>query len=83
MAVTGGGEYAEYAVRFFADYDGPVHDADGNEVGHVTMTIKHPESRGLGDTIEKATSALGIKSCGGCKRRRDKLNKLIPYKRKQ
>ena len=36
-------------------------------------------SRGLGDTIAKRTSAVGIKPCGGCKRRRDSLNKLLPY----
>lgn len=37
-------------------------------------------SRGLGDTIAKATKAIGIKPCGGCKKRQAKLNKLIPYK---
>lgn len=44
---------------------------------------REPPSAGLGDTIEKATSKLGIKSCGGCKRRRDKLNKAFPYKKTQ
>lgn len=39
-------------------------------------------SRGLGDTIEKATSKIGIRSCGGCKRRRDWLNRAVPYKKK-
>ncbi len=45
------------------------------------------ESRGLGDTIEKFTKATGIKKiadaipggCGGGKRR-DVLNKILPYK---
>ena len=48
------------------------------------------KSKGLGDTIEKVTTATGIKKvvdtvarktkrdCG-CKRRRDKLNKMFPY----
>lgn len=36
--------------------------------------------RGLGDTIAKATKAVGIKPCGGCKRRQAKLNELVPYK---
>ena len=40
------------------------------------------KSRGLGDTVAKITSAIGIKPCGGCKERQDKLNKLIPYKNK-
>lgn len=44
---------------------------------------RDPPSRGLGDTIEKLTSKVGIKSCGGCKRRRDKLNKAIPYRKNQ
>lgn len=36
-------------------------------------------SRGLGDTIAKATKAVGIKPCGGCKRRQAWLNALAPY----
>jgi hypothetical protein len=36
-------------------------------------------SRGLGDTIAKITSAVGIKPCGGCKERQEILNKLVPY----
>ena len=52
------------------------------------------ESRGLGDTIAKFTHAtkldvfakwvaklFGQKDCG-CERRREKLNKKIPYKNK-
>ena len=50
------------------------------------------ESRGLGDSIEKFTTATGIKKvvdnvskglnipCG-CKGRRDALNKMFPYKK--
>ena len=78
--------YGDYRVEFLADYDGPVFDAHGNEVGRITVKIKTPApppSRGLGDTIEKLTSKVGIKSCGGCKRRRDKLNKAIPYRKNQ
>lgn len=54
------------------------------------------ESRGLGDSIEKFTKATGIKKvvesatelvtgkkdCG-CSERRDKLNRLFPYKNKE
>ena len=36
-------------------------------------------SRGLGDTIAKMTKAVGIKPCGGCKKRQKKLNKWVPY----
>jgi len=54
------------------------------------------KSKGLGDTIEKITTATGIKSftdiladkgvfgskkdCG-CKKRKEKLNKAFPYKK--
>jgi len=38
------------------------------------------QSRGLGDTIAKATKAVGIKPCGGCKKRQDWFNKHFPYK---
>jgi hypothetical protein len=37
-------------------------------------------SRGLGDTIAKITSAVGIKACGGCKKRQARLNELVPYR---
>ena len=37
------------------------------------------EMRGLGDVIARATSAIGIKPCGGCKQRQEALNKLIPF----
>jgi len=32
---------------------------------------------GLGDIIKLATSAIGIRPCGGCERRAAALNKLI------
>ena len=35
--------------------------------------------RGLGDVVERVTQAVGVKSCGGCKARRDKLNNLVPF----
>ncbi len=46
------------------------------------------KSKGLGDTIEKITTAIGIKSlvekvnkdCG-CSKRKKKLNELLPYKK--
>ena len=41
------------------------------------------ESKGLGDTIKKITNAVGIKQCGACKKRQEKLNKMFPYKTKE
>jgi hypothetical protein len=47
------------------------------------------KDKGLGDTIERITNTTGIskivksitKECG-CKKRKDKLNNLFPYKNK-
>lgn len=41
-----------------------------------------PPSRGLGDTVKKIIDRVTFrkaKPCGGCKKRREALNKLIPY----
>ena len=38
------------------------------------------KSRGVGDTVAKFTKAIGIKPCGGCKKRREKFNNAMPYK---
>ena len=35
--------------------------------------------RGLGDVVASVTSAVGIKPCGGCNKRREALNKLVPF----
>ena len=55
----------------------------GRTLQKVDRPTKHkcitPSSRGLGDTIAKMTSAVGIKPCGGCKKRQAALNKLVPY----
>jgi hypothetical protein len=45
----------------------------------VTKACFKNQSKGLGDTIAKVTTALGIKPCGGCKERQRALNELFPY----
>ena len=52
---------------------------DGTVETH-SYEILDPRSTGLGDTIAKATKAVGIKPCGGCKKRQAALNKIVPYK---
>ena len=37
------------------------------------------KSRGLGDTVKTITDKLGIKQCGGCKKRQKQWNKVVPY----
>ena len=53
------------------------------------------ESKGLGDTVAKITHALGLDKVAekvaeavgaddcGCKRRQEKLNELLPYKKEE
>jgi hypothetical protein len=37
------------------------------------------EDIGLGDVIKRATSAVGIKPCGGCERRAVALNRCFTF----
>lgn len=39
------------------------------------------EEIGLGDLIKKATYAMGIQPCGGCKRRAAALNRWMSFSR--
>lgn len=39
------------------------------------------DDKGFGDTVKRVTAAVGIKPCGGCQQRAEKLNKLIQYRR--
>jgi hypothetical protein len=54
------------------------------------MEVLIMESKGLGDTIEKITTAIGIKAVAdkipgdcGCGKRKEKLNNMFPYKNKE
>lgn len=74
--------------RFHVEWKAPAHGEqckivteDGRVVGTAWIEIRKPDhSKGLGDTVAKATKAVGIKPCGGCKKRQRLLNRLIPYK---
>ena len=49
---------------------------EAKQVGEV---LELPDKwRGLGDVIAAATSAMGMKPCGGCKERQEKLNQSFP-----
>ena len=44
-------------------------------------------SKGVGDTVEKILRSTGIKkivgeSCSPCAKRKEKLNRMFPYKQK-
>jgi hypothetical protein len=45
----------------------------------VQESEKKAGMRGLGDVIAAATSAVGVKPCGGCKKRQESLNKMFPF----
>lgn len=52
----------------------------GKGWGHsVPPPVPEVPSRGLGDTVAKVLKRVGIKPCGGCKKRQERLNKLLPY----
>ena len=40
------------------------------------------KDKGIGDTVERGIKKITrgrVKSCGGCKKRKDFLNKYLPY----
>lgn len=45
----------------------------------IVRPLRKTKSRGVGDTIAKVTRAVGIKPCGGCKKRQKWLNEALPY----
>ena len=70
-----------------------VYDKYGRPIGFSDTTgLPSHQSKGLGDTVEKFTRATGIKKAVdavskavgkdcGCNKRKDKLNKMFPYKK--
>jgi hypothetical protein len=57
-------------------------DKDKNESQpyHVRLPgFISEQDLGLGDVIKRATSAVGIKPCGGCRRRAVALNRWVVF----
>ena len=46
--------------------------------GELEFVGKSEVTPGIGDTVAAVTTAAGIKSCGGCKKRQAALNKATP-----
>lgn len=40
-------------------------------------------NRGLGDQLKQVTSAIGLKTCGGCQRRREAMNRWSEKRREK
>ena len=70
-----------------------IYDKFEKPLGYSDSTgLPSHQSKGLGDTVEKFTRATGIKKAVdavskavgkdcGCNKRKDKLNKMFPYKK--
>jgi len=41
-----------------------------------------PKIEGLGDIIQRLTKTVGIPTCSKCEERRKKLNKMLPFIKK-
>jgi hypothetical protein len=66
----------------------PAGDRDQEAAHRAPRTVRLPgfvsESQvGLGDAIKRATSAIGIKPCGGCNRRAEWLNARVSLTRRR
>lgn len=48
------------------------------ESRHTRVESPQPHVRGVGDLVAKVTSKVGIKPCGGCKKRQAVLNHYFP-----
>jgi hypothetical protein len=45
----------------------------------IPVPFKMSRAVGLGDAVKTATSAVGIKPCGGCQRRAATLNRAVVF----
>jgi hypothetical protein len=45
----------------------------------VPLPVKLKRPIGLGDVIKRATSAVGIRPCGGCQKRAELLNRAVSF----
>jgi hypothetical protein len=52
---------------------------DLDDPKYIALKNKYGKLRGLGDVVAAVTSAVGIRPCGGCKKRQESLNKLVPF----
>ena len=51
----------------------------GDRLKQLNKQMK--DAKGLGDSVAAVTQATNIKPCGGCKKRQEWLNRMVPYKR--
>lgn len=46
----------------------------------ITRAEREARWKGLGDVVASVTKAVGIKPCGSCRERQQKLNAIFPLK---
>jgi hypothetical protein len=65
--------------------DAPNEDLDLRIGDRLLVEADLPRTMGVGDVVAQVTRAFGIPPCGGCKKRRDWLNKHLPklYRRRR
>lgn len=66
----------------------PVRKDHADERAHQPYRVRLPKAIpdgdvGLGDALKRATSAVGIKPCGGCERRAAALNRWLVFSGEQ
>lgn len=62
------------------DRSGP-HDDEraGHRAPLRLPVLSGGEERGLGDAVKRATAAMHIRTCGGCERRAQVLNRWVVF----
>jgi len=64
----------------FAELDGRIAcTVCGREVRRLSTVAAHLPSRGVGDTVAKLAAAVGVKPCAKCNKRKERLNRAMPY----
>ncbi|MFE3093043.1 hypothetical protein ACFXG1_04370 [Streptomyces sp. NPDC059248] len=43
----------------------------------------HEDAIGLGDLVGRATSAVGVRPCGGCSRRARRMNEWVTFSKRR
>lgn len=65
-------------TEFQEQYKEWIKSQPEGDIGGVNILLPQ-KSSGRGDSYAKMTSKLGIKPCGGCKKRRKSQNEKHPY----
>jgi nucleotidyltransferase/DNA polymerase involved in DNA repair len=62
-----------------AELEGDSYHIDKDSWDNFLVDVGIKKMRGVGDVIAKVTKAVGIEPCGGCQKRRKKLNERMKF----